>query len=249
MQPNVTEKQLKELYNAVFEDEEDFCDRFFNRFYHPLNVYCKTEEGKLCSALHVIDVTLKDEKRFYRAGYIFAAATYPEYRGKGYMGELIKDAIEGAKNKGTDMLFLIVAEEGLKQYYKKFGFVSVSDEEETELSASNGEVESISPEIVAELLNNEKGVSIYRTEDHIKDLLYVYGARAYRNQKGMCIAYKAGNIAVVPKYVGDISVCADVCNTLGTKKATVTLSPGVMVLPLSQKSKLKNQFSIDLLFN
>ncbi|MBQ8533588.1 MAG: GNAT family N-acetyltransferase [Clostridia bacterium] len=249
MQPNVTEKQLKELYNAVFEDEADFCDRFFNRFYHPLNVYCKTEEGKLCSALHVIDVTLKDEKRFYRAGYIFAAATYPEYRGKGYMGELIKDAIEGAKNKGTDMLFLIVAEEGLKQYYKKFGFVSVSDEEETELSASNGEVESISPEIVAELLNNEKGVSIYRTKDHIKDLLYVYGARAYRNQKGMCIAYKAGNIAVVPKYVGDISVCSEVCTTLKAEKVLATKTAGTMVLPISENAQIKGCFKLNFILN
>ncbi len=249
MQPNVTENQLKQLYNAVFEDEADFCDRFFQRFYHPYNVYCKTEGGKLCSALHVIDVTLKDKKEFYSAGYIFAAATYPEYRGKGYMGELIKDAIEGAKNKDTDMLFLIVAEEGLKEYYKRFGFVSVSDEKETELSASNGEVDRIPPKRVAELLNNEKGICVYRTENHIKDLLYVYGAKAYRNGKGMCIAYKAGGISVIPKYLGDISVCADVCNTLGTKKATVTLSPGVMVLSLSQKAKLKNQFSIDLLFN
>lgn len=249
MLQNVTEQKLKNLYNSVFEGEEDFCQRFFERFYHPYNVYCKTEEGNLCSALHVIDTLLKDKKRFYSAGYIFAAATYPEYRGKGYMGELIKEAIEGAKNKGTDILFLIVAEEGLKEYYKRFGFVSVSNEKETELFASNGEVDKISPDRVAELLNNEKGVCIYRDEHRIKDLLYVYGARAYQNQKGMCIAYKAGNIAVVPKFVGDISVCADVCNTLNTPKAVVTQSTGTMVLPLSEKAKQINDFNLDFLFN
>lgn len=249
MQQNVTEKDLKALYNAVFEDEQDFCDRFFERFYSPCNVYYKTYNEKLCSALHLLPVFLKDRQDVLSAGYIFAAATYPEYRGKGYMGELIKEAIDKAKNKGFDMIFLITAEQSLKEYYKRFGFVSVSAEKEVEVSAENGNIEKIPPEMVAEILNNENGACVCRDEKHIKDILYVYSANGYQNEKGMCIAYKAGNIAVVPKFTGDISVCSDVCKEFGVIKALVTCSASTMVLPLSKRAEQITRFNLDFMFN
>lgn len=53
---------------------------------------------------------------------IFGVNTIPEYRKKGYAGELIKRAIDDAKEQGRKGLVL-TCKQGLVAYYEKFGFV------------------------------------------------------------------------------------------------------------------------------
>lgn len=54
---------------------------------------------------------------------IFGVNTIPEYRGKGYAGELIKQAILDACEQGRKGLVLTCKDE-LVSYYAKFGFVN-----------------------------------------------------------------------------------------------------------------------------
>lgn len=53
---------------------------------------------------------------------IFGVNTIPKYRKKGYVGELIKRAIDDAKEQGRKGLVL-TCKQGLVAYYEKFGFV------------------------------------------------------------------------------------------------------------------------------
>lgn len=54
---------------------------------------------------------------------IFGVNTIPEYRGKGYAGELIKSAVSDAREQGRKGLVLTCKGE-LVPYYAKFGFVN-----------------------------------------------------------------------------------------------------------------------------
>ena len=54
---------------------------------------------------------------------IFGVNTIPEYRKRGYAGELIKRAIEDAKEQGRSGLVL-TCKDKLIDYYAKFGFVN-----------------------------------------------------------------------------------------------------------------------------
>lgn len=54
--------------------------------------------------------------------YIYAAATLPEYRGRGVFGELLRYALETARSEGCVGSFLRPAEPSLQGYYERFGY-------------------------------------------------------------------------------------------------------------------------------
>ena len=67
------------------------------------------------------DASMHDENGDWQM--IFGVNTIPEYRKKGYAGELIKHAIEDARVQGRKGLVL-TCKERLISYYSRFGFVS-----------------------------------------------------------------------------------------------------------------------------
>ena len=54
--------------------------------------------------------------------YIYAAATLPAYRGRGYCGALLKAAFEVGRSRGQAASFLRPASQGLTDYYTQFGY-------------------------------------------------------------------------------------------------------------------------------
>lgn len=234
---NVTEAELKNLYNAVFTGEEEFCRRFFERFYKKSRVFCRTENGKAVSALHLLDITLSYKSRDYKAGYIFAVGTLEEYRGRGYASSIVKEAVDFCRKEHYDFIFLIAENPLLFDFYSRFGFEKASDETETVLMPEeNGTVkaEETGADELSEALNRSEGLHIKRDFRNTKDLLYVYGAGAYTDGLSFCAAYKAGGYAVIPKAVGASreKLCRAVCAILGTEKAVVADSANAMLLNL-----------------
>lgn len=58
-----------------------------------------------------------------RGYYLYALATHPEFRGRGYMKELLRTAREMAVAEGLDFLALIPATPALAEAYRRAGFV------------------------------------------------------------------------------------------------------------------------------
>ena len=54
---------------------------------------------------------------------LFGLNTLPEYRNKGYAGELINRAIKASREQGR-LGLVLTCKEGLLHYYSKFGFVN-----------------------------------------------------------------------------------------------------------------------------
>ena len=112
-----------EIWRACFEDDEDYF-RFFWENGLPL---CRglvwEDDGQAVSMLFLLPGALGYRKRLLPAAYVYAVATLPAYRGRGYAGELTRHAANLAKGEGISALCLRPADEGLYGYYARLGFV------------------------------------------------------------------------------------------------------------------------------
>lgn len=113
---------LKKLWFNVFGDEEEYIDLFFTKAYYHSDTFAEMLDGEIVSALYLLKADIKFGGSIYKGRYLYAAATLPEYRSRGYMAKLINEALSFAENERLDFIALVPADEGLYSYYKRFGF-------------------------------------------------------------------------------------------------------------------------------
>lgn len=106
---------IKLHLSAFPKDTVQDVEIIFNRLY-PQNYYYKLVDNKIVSQMFVIDGNYES----FNTGYIYAAATNKDYRGKGYMSALIKETKDE-----FDILSLKPANDSLYDFYKKIGFKTI----------------------------------------------------------------------------------------------------------------------------
>lgn len=106
------------LWQDIFGDSNEYIEHFIDRYYCNSNMLSIESNGNLLSMLHIIPFSY----HHFKVGYIFAVATHPEARCRGYATRLINEAIAVAKERGYDALSLIPASAALYDYYTRFGF-------------------------------------------------------------------------------------------------------------------------------
>lgn len=111
--------RLRRLMSDCFGDTAEQTAAFMDRLFDEKTALCYEAEGEIVSALYLLPAEAYVEGRSYCALYIYAAATDPRFRGRGYMAALLGFA---ADNCACDYLTLTAADEGLCGYYAKFGF-------------------------------------------------------------------------------------------------------------------------------
>ncbi|MBQ7106941.1 MAG: GNAT family N-acetyltransferase [Clostridia bacterium] len=118
----------KKLHMDTFKGEtENSTNGLLSRFFK--DCFFIQKDGEIISQLFVISATLNDNS----VGYIYAAATKPEFRSKGLMRSLIEKAKEY-----YDVLALKPAEQSLYNYYEKLGFTTAFyNNEITEIKGNN----------------------------------------------------------------------------------------------------------------
>ncbi len=105
------------LWHEAFGDSEDYI-RFFHRTHGSCQCLTHAEEGRLTSALYLIDGELCGQNGYY----LFAAATFNSYRGKGCMAKLLEKAKQFALENNKSFIALVPAESSLFDYYSRFGY-------------------------------------------------------------------------------------------------------------------------------
>lgn len=119
---NIDIPSLKVIWKACFDDTDLYIESYYiNR---PLNTRTLVweEDDKIVSSFDLIPISLKLKSAEYKALYIYAAATLPEYRKRGIMRHLINEAaIWGLKND-YHFLSLIPQTESLFYFYQNQGF-------------------------------------------------------------------------------------------------------------------------------
>lgn len=115
----VIKEKMRHLYRACFEDSDEYIEYFFMNKYAHTRIYTHFENGELASGLHIIIKQLKIADTIIDLPYIVAAATYPQYRNKGYMRELILQV-------ARDYAPLVALYPFSHKYYEQFGFFSIN---------------------------------------------------------------------------------------------------------------------------
>jgi len=110
------EPELKRLWQAVFGDTDEFIDTFFNILYAPGTACLALSEGRVISAGYCLPGVTAGGKT---CAYIYAVATYPEYRGLGAARRIVRKIRDLSFAEGTDVIATLPASEALTGWYER----------------------------------------------------------------------------------------------------------------------------------
>ena len=100
---------MKKMVPKIYEDGADSLD---------VTHYLAMEEGKIKAVISLLVIEVRVGGEILKYGFIGNVAVHPYARGKGYMKDLLKLAIEDSKRIGVDIMAL----GGQRQRYGYFGF-------------------------------------------------------------------------------------------------------------------------------
>lgn len=110
------------LYRIAFpKDPMDFAVEFIDQFFDS-NCLTDVRDGRLACMLFLFECSIRLEGAVYPAYYVYAVATHPDYRGRGYMRALMERAKEKARRDGRAALLIKPSNEQLYSFYEKLGF-------------------------------------------------------------------------------------------------------------------------------
>lgn len=112
------ELACKRLWKEAFGDPDDFIDRFLIRYYSRRRVLSVCDGERMLSMLHLIPF----RSEAGRTLYLYGVATAADHRGRRLASGLMDEALERARREDCDLLMLIPAEAGLRDFYGRFGF-------------------------------------------------------------------------------------------------------------------------------
>ena len=124
--PAVAKGQLRELWHSVFGDSYEYIDAFFATYRCEDVAHTLSVGGRLVSALYALPFTLYYDGKGVAAAYIYAVATAPEYRGRGYMALLMRNVERLLADRGVRFIYLLPASDSLRAYYARLGYADCS---------------------------------------------------------------------------------------------------------------------------
>ena len=211
------EARLIELFQLCFPGEEAFCTWFFQRIYQPEKTLVYEDGGKVLAMVHMLERTLREREKTYKASYLYAVATDPGQQGKGIMGKLLEAVFAENRKQQVDVSILITQNDALFAFYRRFGYRELFFTTQEQVGAKDSQL-SIVP-ITEQLTKQcnavyEKACATLlhaeRTEQHWKEILQVYQPISYAalDEKGAVKAYAFGHLdgdfAVITEIMGDL---------------------------------------------
>ena len=113
---------LVDLWHKVFGDSEEYIRVFFEKTYYDSECFAEIIDGNIVSAFYLMKCEIKLGGKTYNGRYLYAAATLSDHRGGGIMSKLIREALAYAEKENLDFVALVPADDGLYDYYGRFGF-------------------------------------------------------------------------------------------------------------------------------
>ncbi len=112
--------RLTALWQDAFGDSQDYIDRFFGLFLHPDSCLAAEVDGKLVSAMYLMDGPLlfPPSGRSLSTTYTYALATDPAYQGQGIGTAVYKACVDAALER-SDAACVLPAEKALYPFYER----------------------------------------------------------------------------------------------------------------------------------
>lgn len=114
--------ELIRLWQVCFHEPERFPRYFMNNIFAPENCLVYQTAGTIAAAVHLVPAQVVSVGGTARAHYIFAAATLPQYRSRGYMASLLAYAAIAGGRRGERFSAVLPADGGLIRYYEAQGY-------------------------------------------------------------------------------------------------------------------------------
>lgn len=116
----------RKLYEEVFsEDSKDFVDYYYEEKVKDNQIYVVEEDGEIQAMLHLNPYELAVNGSRKDVNYIVAVATRKSYRKRGFMAEMLKQALNDMYADGETFTFLMPASESI---YLPFDFRTVYEQ-------------------------------------------------------------------------------------------------------------------------
>ena len=133
--------RTRTLWEKVFaEDSREFLDYYYFIKTRDNQIYVIEEDGGVRSMLQLNPYLLQVEDRQFPCNYIIAVATEENYRKRGYMGELLRKAMQDMYARKEPFTFLMPAAEAIYTPYD-FRFVYAQNQCESMGTDSAAELE------------------------------------------------------------------------------------------------------------
>ena len=114
--------QVLHIWQACFGDGEDYVQFFWKHGFPLCRGLLWEEDGQAVSMLFLLPGALAHNDTALPAEYVYAVATLPDYRGRGFAGALTERAASIARFEKKAALCLLPGSESLYAYYAKQGF-------------------------------------------------------------------------------------------------------------------------------
>ncbi len=113
----------KALWQTVFGDTDEYVENYYVNQYSPQKVLVLRDEGGVRSMLALFDCEHRwGDGGTTKASYLYALATDPAVRGRGYAGFLLKYADFYLQGRGIPFLSTVPAEESLQKFFARSDF-------------------------------------------------------------------------------------------------------------------------------
>lgn len=118
--------KTRELWEEVFtEDTKEFLDYYYYIKTRDNQIYVVQEDNMICSMLQLNPYSVMIGNREYDSEYIIAVATRVSYRGRGYMGALLRRSLNDMYKRKIPFTFLMPAAEAI---YSPYDFRFIYDQ-------------------------------------------------------------------------------------------------------------------------
>lgn len=114
--------ELARLWKICFEEPARPAKYFLNNYFRPENALIYQVGEKIAAAVYLLPATVVSMDGPAQAHYIYAAATLPQYRSRGFMAALLAGAALAGAHRGDQYSVVLPATESLYPLYEKAGY-------------------------------------------------------------------------------------------------------------------------------
>jgi hypothetical protein len=195
------------IWQECFGDDRKYIEMYLDNRFETENMLVIHEAGRPVSMASFLPVEITVNGERISSKYVYAVATLPEYRKKGYASEIIKHAFE----KYAEPLILQPESEKLVKYYEKLGFVKAFNESPcwmcdgkcSEISAAGYDLEQGMPQTLGKYKVSEASAEEYKSvrdrvfdregyvQWDLKSLEYAIRENEFCGGKTLCLLDKA----------------------------------------------------------
>ncbi|MCM1326977.1 MAG: GNAT family N-acetyltransferase [Bacteroidales bacterium] len=121
--------RIKLIWKTCFEDEDKYIEFYLQNRFETENMLVIHEDGKPVSMASFLPIQLRQGEKWIPARYVYAVATLPQYRGRGFATAILQHGFD----KYGEPLLLQPETEELQKFYEKLGFVDGFEEKAWEI--------------------------------------------------------------------------------------------------------------------